>query len=104
VTLPTYDEIVGRNGMTAAGCYRHVASRLDREGLNVLAIHAEVEGLARLAEYTDFVDALSARGWRFVPLGSLVAEVDHPPAGRIERGEIAGREGWVSHQVPVEAR
>lgn len=99
VTLPTYDELVGRDGMTAAGYYREVESLLDPGGLNVLGIHAEVEGIGCIEEFGRFLDAVGARGWEFVPLGVLAAEAVEPPTGRIERATIPGREGWASYQA-----
>jgi undecaprenyl phosphate-alpha-L-ara4FN deformylase len=99
VTLPTYDELVGRQGMDADGYYREVESLLDRHGPNVLAIHAEVEGIGRLGEFQRFLDSLTAHGWSVGPLGALADEAAEHPPGRIEKTTVPGRDGWVSRQV-----
>lgn len=99
VTLPTYDELVGTGGITPAGYYRRLPELLDRDGLNVLAIHAEVEGIGRQAEFADYLDSAAKDGFAFVSLGTLAAESPNPPECPIERAEIPGRQGWVSRQA-----
>jgi undecaprenyl phosphate-alpha-L-ara4FN deformylase len=97
-TLPTYDEIAGRQGISDRNYNEHILSLLKPHDLNVLTIHAEVEGGALAPMFHAFLDAARARGIHFVPLGKLVAAAPHPPPGRICQGEIAGREGWVAIQ------
>jgi undecaprenyl phosphate-alpha-L-ara4FN deformylase len=101
VTLPTYDELVGRDGLDAVDYYTRLGSLLVHRGLNVLAIHAEVEGIRCKREFERFVDDARLRGWEFVTLGSLVASVPDPPPGRLERVWIAGRQGWAANQRPA---
>lgn len=98
VTLPTYDELVGSHGITPAGYYRRLAELVDPGGLNVLAIHAEVEGIGRRVDFERYLDDATRGGWTFVPLGVLAAEAAHPPQGLIVKGEIPGRQGWVARQ------
>ena len=69
--------------------------------LNVLTIHAEVEGIIYKKMFEDFLSGAFAKGIIFVPLGSMLK--DYPPLVRakiIER-EIMGREGWISSQSNV---
>lgn len=101
VTLPTYDELVGRSGMSGAQYYEHLVTLLEPGKLNVLAIHAEVEGASRSREFAVFVEEARSQGWTFVPLGGLAAEVPSPPPARIEKTSVPGREGWVSCQVAI---
>jgi len=98
-TLPTYDEVVGRNGITSANYNSFLLQQLRPERLNVLTIHAEVEGLHCLNLFQEFLDQTEANGVRFVPLGDLLKTQTEPlPRGSIAPGEVPGREGWASCQ------
>jgi undecaprenyl phosphate-alpha-L-ara4FN deformylase len=99
VTLPTYDEVIGRDGITPA-CYNdYLISLMDPIQCNVLTVHAEVEGMTCAPMFADFLTRARARGARFMPLGDLLAQVPviHP-AGMVARA-IRGREGWVACQA-----
>ncbi len=98
VTLPTYDEVVGRNGIVRGLYNDHLFSLIRPEGLNVLTIHAEAEGISCLDLFLDFVKRVKAAGGRFVPLGDLVPRPSDIPLGSMSSGSIPGREGWVSVQ------
>jgi undecaprenyl phosphate-alpha-L-ara4FN deformylase len=98
VTLPTFDEMVGRNGITPAAFYRQLFGRMHPRDLNVLAIHAEVEGIGQRPEFERYLDRAAREGWSFVPLGALAADAGAAPHASIERGAIPGRQGWVAQQ------
>jgi undecaprenyl phosphate-alpha-L-ara4FN deformylase len=98
VTLPTYDEVVGSGGVTPASFGDYVISQLRPDKLNVLTIHAEVEGIAIKDEFTKFVQKTIALGHEFCPLSAFISGADSIPAGMISAGTIPGREGWVSVQ------
>jgi len=76
VTLPTYDEAVGRDGITSESFGDYVISQLRPDKLNVLTIHAEVEGIAAKDEFVKFIKKALALGHEFCPLGSLVTKSD----------------------------
>lgn len=99
VTLPTYDELVGTGGVSAADYYRQLLALLDPQGLNVLAAHAEVEGMICLGDFEGFVDAARQAGWSFVPLGQLAAEEACDRRGHLEKSTVPGRSGWVARQA-----
>jgi undecaprenyl phosphate-alpha-L-ara4FN deformylase len=98
VTLPTYDEVVGRDGVTAATYNEFMLGQLKQNALNVLTVHAEVEGRVCLDIFRDFIRRAKALGCGFVPLGSLLPPADAIPSGRLEKGAVPGREGWVAVQ------
>jgi undecaprenyl phosphate-alpha-L-ara4FN deformylase len=102
VTLPTYDEIIGRQGVGDDNFNAHLLSLMHPERLNVLTIHAEVEGGICRGLFSDFVEAALARGIAFVPLSAFL-KTEPIGSGRLERMEIVGREGWVSRQATVSA-
>ena len=98
-TLPTYDEVVGRNGITAANYNSFLLQQLCPNQLNVLTIHAEAEGLHCLGLFQQFLNRAEAKGVRFVALGDLLKARGEPLCrGSIAPGEVAGREGWASCQ------
>lgn len=97
-TLPTYDELLGRDGVTEETYNQRLISFMNPEGLNVLTIHAEVEGMSCLGLFREFLKQLGMHGGVLVPLGQLL-----PPAEQIRRAVIGrqraeGREGWLSVQ------
>ncbi len=96
-TLPTYDEIIGRNGVSMRNYNDYLISFLRPGQLNVLTIHAEAEGLACLNLFDRFIQTVQSRGWRLVPLGELLNGCDIKEATMVTR-EVPGRDGWVSFQ------
>jgi undecaprenyl phosphate-alpha-L-ara4FN deformylase len=98
VTLPTYDEVVGRNGITDSNYNDYMISLLDPAKLNVLTIHAEVEGIACLEMFEEFVRKACFKGFSFVPLKVLLEEYPQNNNATIVEREIPGRQGWVSCQ------
>jgi undecaprenyl phosphate-alpha-L-ara4FN deformylase len=98
VTLPTYDEIVSRNGITNDNYNDYLLSLIIPDKLNVLTVHAEVEGIVCEKLFDDFLSNADSRSILFVPLGNLLE--DYPPEkhATIIAGEIPGREGWVCRQ------
>lgn len=104
VNLPTFDEVVGTEVTTA----QFNAFMLDRfctppqVAPHVYTIHAEVEGIVMADQFDALLAEARARGIRFVPLGSLLppdpAQLD---AGRLVRGTLPGREGWLGCKADV---
>lgn len=108
VTLPTLDERLGtesgRSAVTAAGFYADVLERLARrerahDVLEVLAVHAELEGRAYLDAFEDFLERVLVAGGAVVPLGTLLSHARGPlPECALRRGAVPGRAGEVSLQ------
>lgn len=97
-TLPTYDELIGREGVNAENYNDHILGLVRPSGLNVLTVHAEAEGNVCATMFDQFLGKARARGLSFAPLGTLVAENGVPPAATVGRREIAGRDGWLAWQ------
>jgi undecaprenyl phosphate-alpha-L-ara4FN deformylase len=98
VSLPTYDEIVGQGGISDSN-YNDYMLSLPRPGsLNVLTIHAEVEGIAKFDLFKRFLELARAKGVSFVPLGKLLRESAAICSAAVIAREISGREGWLSFQ------
>lgn len=99
VTLPTYDEVIGRDGVSNGNYNDHMLALLRCDKLNVLTIHAEVEGIICLEMFDRFVQKAQSEGHQFVPLGDLLRESPPLATARIAAREVHGREGWVACQV-----
>jgi len=99
--LPTYDEVIGRDGLTNADYNDNLLALLDPAKLNVLTIHAEVEGMICAAMFADFLTRARVLGARFIPLGDLLANNPVNDQTEMVAREIHGREGWVSCQATV---
>lgn len=97
-TLPTYDEIVGKEGVTSENYNQYMLSLFRPGKLNVLTIHAEVEGIACKGMFLDFLTAAKRKGVRFQPLGTLLEDTPVLRSAELSRSTVPGREGWVACQ------
>ncbi|WP_028582632.1 4-deoxy-4-formamido-L-arabinose-phosphoundecaprenol deformylase [Desulfogranum japonicum] len=98
VTLPTYDELISRKGISATSYNDYLLSLFHPEQLNVLTIHAEAEGIYCLDVFAEFLKKALAQNIFFVPLGDLLDFYPNPAVASLTKGSISGREGWVSFQ------
>jgi undecaprenyl phosphate-alpha-L-ara4FN deformylase len=98
VTLPTYDEIIGSNGITADNYNEHIFSLIHSDQLNVLTIHAEAEGISCEKLFRDFLQKACDRQIRLLPLQKLLHKSTPPRPARVIRDNLQGREGWISCQ------
>lgn len=98
VTLPTYDEIIGRDGITNDSFNDHILSHIQPDQLNVLTIHAEVEGIVCSSLFDDFLRKAGERNIEVVPCGALIASPLGLPSDTVVPRVLAGREGWIAFQ------
>jgi len=96
-TLPTYDELIGLR-CTNDTYNDYMLDLIRPDGLNVLTIHAEAEGIGCRAMFEDFLAAAKRRDIFFVPLGDLLSGAGTIASAEILRKEVPGREGWISIQ------
>jgi len=97
VNLPTYDEVVGQQGVTAENYNEFLLAKLRPGSYNVLTIHAEVEGIVCSSLFDQFIRNARDSDFDFGPLSTLIpAQPEALPSARIERKTIPGREGWIS--------
>jgi undecaprenyl phosphate-alpha-L-ara4FN deformylase len=97
-TLPTFDEVLGREGVDREHYNEYLISLMREESLNMLTIHAEVEGIFSLDLFRKFLTELRNRGGHLVPLGEILSTADQIPRAVIGRQRVVGREGWLSVQ------
>jgi peptidoglycan/xylan/chitin deacetylase (PgdA/CDA1 family) len=96
-TLPTADEILGENGITPDNIHEFYCNKLTDE-LNVLTIHAELEGNAIRPSFVRLLERFRSEGVRCITLGEAAAGITSAPACLLFMGEIEGRAGKVAIQ------
>lgn len=103
-TLPTWDEVVGRE-TTAADFNAYILDKLLKaEGTPVYVIHAEVEGIALARKFDRLLKRAAHAGIAFCPLGELLPKgISALPAGQVTRGSVDGRDGWLGVQSGLQA-
>lgn len=96
MTLPTWDEVIGRD-VKAEDFNGWLLNRIQRDkGTPAYTIHAEVEGCAYQHNFVDLLKRAAQEGVTFCPLSELLSGT--LPLGQVVRGNIAGREGWLGCQ------
>ena len=98
LNMPTYDELLGRDGVTHENYNERLFTFLRPDApYNLLTIHAEAEGGLCAPLFDRFLDMAEAKGIEFVPPGELIPEdLSTLPVRRIVQKEIPGREGTLA--------
>ncbi|MFH1136743.1 MAG: polysaccharide deacetylase family protein [Pseudomonadota bacterium] len=99
-TLPTADEVLGRNGVGRDDLAGFFLKEIEAPGLHVLTVHAELEGLGLAGFFDRFLAACRDRGVEFIRLIDLARGLTDLPEIEVIKKEIPGRAGRVSHQGP----
>ena len=97
LNMPTYDEMLGKNGVTNENYNERLLATVQDDSYNMLTIHAEAEGGACMKMFDEFLTMAKARGITFTAPGDLLpADTASLPRASIVKGEIPGREGWLA--------
>lgn len=101
-TLPTLDELIGRPEYPMAKITTHYLSLLRADQLEVLTIHAELEGMKYLDWFAGFLDAVQACSVPLVDLDAegraAAAQPESLPVCDLIQGEVDGRSGKLAVQ------
>ncbi|MEZ0470785.1 4-deoxy-4-formamido-L-arabinose-phosphoundecaprenol deformylase [Luteimonas salinilitoris] len=97
-TLPTYDELVGRNGVTNESYYDRLLDLMRPGELNVLTGHAEVEGIVCAARFDKFLTTCKNYCFQPAPLARLLDQTARQSDDAIVQAPVAGRDGDVCWQ------
>jgi peptidoglycan/xylan/chitin deacetylase (PgdA/CDA1 family) len=100
-TLPTLDELVGRDDLTPSNVHEEVLSRTaSLSGHHVYTLHAELEGMMWLPTFERLLSGWQRQGYDLVSIEELRRSL---PAGGLPehdvvRGEVPGRSGQLAMQ------
>jgi undecaprenyl phosphate-alpha-L-ara4FN deformylase len=101
-TLPTLDELLGRSEYPEERIVDNYLSLLRPETLNVLTIHAEIEGMKKTALFRAFLRLLVSRRVRVPRLdewaAGLLRQPGTVPVCDLVAGPIDGRSGTLAIQ------
>jgi peptidoglycan/xylan/chitin deacetylase (PgdA/CDA1 family) len=99
-TLPTLDELIGREDLAGEEPVDHLLSLTEGAADQVFTLHAELEGGAYLAGFERLLREWQSRGHRLTDLATYAASLDvaRLPRSRIEAGTVAGRAGTLAVQ------
>ncbi len=89
-TLPTADELIGRNGLTAEALPEYYLENL-KPGLNVLTIHTELEGGIIRDPFDRLLKLLKENSIPCITMQEARAAITDAPACTLAMGMIDGR-------------
>jgi peptidoglycan/xylan/chitin deacetylase (PgdA/CDA1 family) len=103
-TLPTSDELIGREGITEGNVAAHVLELTKEPSPNpqVFTLHAELEGMRLASAFEQLLVGWKAQGYRLVAMRALVDSLQPlaQPRCEVGPGEIPGRSGMLLVQGP----
>lgn len=104
-TLPTLDEVLGRDGITADTLHEHMAQQTAAPGArpHVYTAHAELEGMKLLPSFERMLESWRGQGHKLVSLGDVFATLDlaRLPRHRVMAARVPGRSGTLAVQGPA---
>ncbi len=101
-TLPTLDELIGLDGISADNVHEPLLERTRAPGStsHVFTLHAELEGMKLLPVLTRLLGGWLAQGHELVSLATLCGTLDTNalPACAVRAGTVPGRSGSLACQ------
>jgi undecaprenyl phosphate-alpha-L-ara4FN deformylase len=100
-TLPTLDELIGIDGVSADNVDQAVlAHTRDRRCDHVYTLHAELEGMKLKAVFERLLAGWRSQGYELVSMRTLLRSLDagRLPAQRVQIGSVPGRSGTLAVQ------
>jgi undecaprenyl phosphate-alpha-L-ara4FN deformylase len=102
-TLPTFDELIGREDLQGVDPVDHLLALTASTGTraHVFTLHAELEGGKYLPSFERLLREWQRRGAQLTDLSSYAATLDvrNLPRCRIVAGTVAGRSGTLAMQA-----
>jgi undecaprenyl phosphate-alpha-L-ara4FN deformylase len=105
-TLPTFDEILGLDGVdessVASAMFRRSQAADPTDSLHVFTLHAELEGLLLLHAFESLLAKWLESGVSITRMADIhqLAMQRPLPTGSVIMGEVAGRSGQLAVQAP----
>jgi peptidoglycan/xylan/chitin deacetylase (PgdA/CDA1 family) len=97
-TLPTLDELIGRDGITETNVAAHLLERTKTAtAAQVFTLHAELEGMRLAPVFEQLLVGWKAQGWTLVSMRTLLSTLQPLALPRCEvgPGTVDGRSGTV---------
>jgi hypothetical protein len=103
--LPTFDELLGRDGIgesTVAEAVFRVSAGVPADDLQVFTLHAELEGMRLLGAFESLLVQWRAAGAALTRMAGIYEHAMRRPLPhrRVVLGEVAGRSGLLAVQAP----
>jgi hypothetical protein len=103
-TLPTLDELIGRDGITEDNVAAHLLelTKEPNSAGHVYTLHAELEGMRLAPVFEQLLAGWKAQGWSLVSTRALFDTLQPLALPRCEigPGEVPGRTGTLLVQGP----
>ena len=108
-TLPTFDELLGRDGIYASNIADALFERITQAPGSlpqVFTLHAELEGMLLLSAFESLLQKCRASGARFVRMAEVhtLARQTQQPTAAVIMSELPGRSGLLATQGAVAPR
>jgi undecaprenyl phosphate-alpha-L-ara4FN deformylase len=101
-TLPTLDELLGRPEYPEANLVTHYLALLKPDKINIFTMHAEIEGMAKLGWFREFLLALKVQQVEFKKMEDIAKMLlERPeiiPVCNFLQGTVEGRSGTLAVQ------
>ena len=101
-TLPTLDELIGTDGVTAENVAAHILAMTKKAPStgHVFTLHAELEGMQLAPVLEQLLSGWKAQGWQLGPVRSLLdgTEPLALPRCEVATGTVPGRSGTLLTQ------
>jgi undecaprenyl phosphate-alpha-L-ara4FN deformylase len=98
--LPTLDELLGRPEFPLDRLEEHYLSLLREDIVNVLTVHAEIEGMNYYDFFAKFLQQAQQRGVKFQTLQTLAQQILATPSAipvcELTQGAVDGRSGTLA--------
>lgn len=104
-TLPTLDELIGRDDLTADNVHEHILNLTADAPASghVYTLHAELEGMKLLPVFERLLQGWLAQGYQLVAMDTMYVALnpDAVPYHEVIQKEIPGRSGKLALQGPL---
>lgn len=101
-TLPTLDELIGRDGITTENVAQHLLgiTRAPSATGHVYTLHAELEGQKWMPIFEQLLQGWQEQGYELVSMRQYLHEfkLDNLPRYEVRQGTVEGRSGMLAVQ------
>lgn len=102
-TLPTLDELIGRDGITPENVAQHVLDLTRKESAtgHVYTLHAELEGQKWMQIFEQLLQGWQQQGYEMISMQQYLQSivVADLPRHEVKQGTVEGRSGTLAVQV-----